>query len=1703
MARHSRLFDDALARFRKEADSMYRDSKDQMILKAFLAERTEPHHAMKAAEDVRTTAKKKFSDNKVIPDKWITTIMDNIGLFIQAGDYATTSAPESVGLAWYAVKLTLQAIQGNYELYNLFGSGLSSISEIMIIIQHYDDLYDKGSDKKALRGVGNVTVLQHLFDTIIETYSAILDFSFTVKMYLSAGFMDKVGHGFGSFMGTTKAKFQGKLDAISELKEKILVDSQAVFQGQAMDALDVTQKTVQEIQSAVQRIRDFSPQLKLWHDEQMDELKRLRAGVSDDIKDAMAKTKMKTPWEIALDESGELQATLRSLVQDTGTRKGFLDLGASRYPGTCEWVYKERVYREWAGGNGTFLCISGYAGAGKSTLLSVLAKRVTADDRRKSITLLYSSCRSSQAGGRNMKAINLYYSLIAQLYTLACNMSEDTQNADLLGECSKAVRAFLAIHGVLIEASAKIKEGGPDAVEALSDDAEVDPSGFVSAFMTLVEKLRVNVLIAMDDVDSLAEKDWRTLSRDLSHLLRRFRHRSVVSRVKLTLQLLVASATPFHLTVDPSSESRPSDTSPIIKLAHELDSHHGRDLERKIRASLSTVPELSKNEVSDTASHILSLVEHDDYRFDYFEKAMEVMRQPLLRPLEKHLERLPDAGPRPRYDAELLRIGPDYARLLQTALTWSLLGKVWPRAEVVMEDLSNVYRRPIRTFLKDDFPPLSDVEMEQLMVINGLFLRLHYGDNNSCRIVVPNPKRVAEYCFTNPNTNQDHQAGILCVRCQSGVSPSISLHISEKEGHLDLALTCLTHLNHELFQFRTRIGHDYREEALFYERMQQLEWEDSIKVAKSMEKNTMHVQDHGRIRRLEQWDDSDDSMDDEDKEIWRSYRFPHGARRQMVVRWVGNHQIDDVPKDKDIPGADEEEEQDKDKILDDTNDPSLRYEVQYWPYHLRQVEERCTPEERSGSLSAKWAALFSNLDEFVAAQDGDIFKGWQRKYKKTKSSGPFTLTDNFAERARAPLHVACYLGLGTWVDHLLRNGAEVNEVSGGCNAIQAGASSWAGRRPEILALLLKAGADVNFETETAPSGFHLWLSSDCTPSTVEQMLEHGANPVMVSKATGETALHQFARRGTDVAALDMLISHGGEIDAQTRDGYRPLHILLSRPSVPHALLEAFVTEYKADANAELPDNSMRPLHLAARRGDAESLRILVKSDILEIDDEDEHGNTALQTAAARGHQHCVWVLQTKGADIEHQNKQGMTALHLAARFGNPDCVGGLLTSEADPLKTDHRGRTPLLYACMSGRPNAACEFWIRGVFPSDNAISDINKPDSENKTPLRQAAINGFIDVVGRLIAAAESKDDMAGLDINRQDTRRGMSALHCAARHGHSVVVEYLLDGGADIKLKDTKGRTALTHALETWALCHDPRMELEELVSRLIDADPEGASANPEAAATCALHGNTELLQKLRKHGADLSLRDRYGWTPLELAKKYDRREAVAYLEKAAWSGAVPSRWTSNVVSRVTLSEDGLSVTCSSTRRLCISTDNPLPARLSRFYFEITLKEPSSASSSTDSEDLPASSTVAIGFGTFGGGAITFPGHEYKRMASHAVSCGYLSDGSMCKSPSYRSDAREDQRYGPGDTVGCGVDLDANTCWFTRNGKKLVLEFSGMQGRLYPLLGMQGRVEVEQTNFQGPFKWEEGDEIVREWRGVRVDVDSDDESGSGIIYV
>ncbi|KAK4110137.1 hypothetical protein N656DRAFT_770513 [Canariomyces notabilis] len=257
---------------------------------------------------------------------------------------------------------------------------------------------------------------------------------------------------------------------------------------------------------------------------------------------------------------------------------------------------------------------------------------------------------------------------------------------------------------------------------------------------------------------------------------------------------------------------------------------------------------------------------------------------------------------------------------------------------------------------------------------------------------------------------------------------------------------------------------------------------------------------------------------------------------------------------------------------------------------------------------------------------------------------------------------------------------------------------------------------------------------------------------------------------------------------------------------------------------------------------------------------------------------------------------------------------------------------------------------------------------------------------------------------------------------HGYAATVRALLAANPkpNVNLLDYQEHTALALAYEQWAVTRQ-KSSYEETVSLLIDADPSGAAADANLVAVCAANGSTKLLKQL------------------------------AHL-------------------------DGQTLLHTSGRRVCVSADKPLPAGLERYYFEVTLTEipegaARRAAQANTRADKPEFSEIAVGFCTLGGAAIAFPGwFPFQDNLSGAESWAYHADTGNCyeSCTEVEEEIFDELRYGVGDTVGAGVDLDKGEIWFTRNGVVLEKRFKSVTGRLFPVVGLHDPVMVE-TNFGG----------------------------------
>jgi len=220
---------------------------DKQTVDQFLQEKATSDDVKRSCISLQADTDRKYGKveiaGKAIPAKWIGRIMDNIDKFVAIGNFAMTGAPETVGLAWFAVKQVLNAVQNNYKLYGFFGQALTNITEMLVLIRTYDKLYDE-------RKVANwqaSEIVGELFSQIRNVYEAILDFSFSVKKHISGGKMAKVGHAIKDMFGADLPEFEGKMGNIQALKVKILESSQGAFQEKTFEKLQKVTGTLTNV----------------------------------------------------------------------------------------------------------------------------------------------------------------------------------------------------------------------------------------------------------------------------------------------------------------------------------------------------------------------------------------------------------------------------------------------------------------------------------------------------------------------------------------------------------------------------------------------------------------------------------------------------------------------------------------------------------------------------------------------------------------------------------------------------------------------------------------------------------------------------------------------------------------------------------------------------------------------------------------------------------------------------------------------------------------------------------------------------------------------------------------------------------------------------------------------------------------------------------------------------------------------------------------------------------------------------------------------------------------------------------------------------------------------------------------------------------------------------------------------------------------
>jgi ankyrin repeat protein len=215
------------------------------------------------------------------------------------------------------------------------------------------------------------------------------------------------------------------------------------------------------------------------------------------------------------------------------------------------------------------------------------------------------------------------------------------------------------------------------------------------------------------------------------------------------------------------------------------------------------------------------------------------------------------------------------------------------------------------------------------------------------------------------------------------------------------------------------------------------------------------------------------------------------------------------------------------------------------------------------------------------------------------------------------------------------------------------------------------------------------------------------------------------------------------------------------------------------------------------------------------------GTTVLMASAADAEK--IRLLLLRGADVKARASSGADALTIAAAYrGTSASLRALLDAgaETQPPEGVRVRNAPLVLASMAGDLENAKLLLARGAKPSESALSE--------------AVTFGYADVARVLIAAGADAGIIASSGIN---------LLHWAAITDRPQIVPVLVEARVPINATDDNGYTPLMYAAT-------------------ID------------------FGDTEILRALLRAGADRTIRNVEGRTPLAQARRYNHSHLAALL-------------------------------------------------------------------------------------------------------------------------------------------------------------------------------------------------------------------------------
>ncbi|KAM6057794.1 ankyrin repeat domain-containing protein 27 isoform 2-T2 [Chlamydotis macqueenii] len=324
------------------------------------------------------------------------------------------------------------------------------------------------------------------------------------------------------------------------------------------------------------------------------------------------------------------------------------------------------------------------------------------------------------------------------------------------------------------------------------------------------------------------------------------------------------------------------------------------------------------------------------------------------------------------------------------------------------------------------------------------------------------------------------------------------------------------------------------------------------------------------------------------------------------------------------------------------------------------------------------------------------------------------------------------------------------------------------------------------------------------------------------------------------------------------------------------------------------DRGYTPLHIAAICGQTSLVDLLVAKGAI-VNATDYHGSTPLHLACQKGYQNVTLLLLHYKASTDVQDNSGNTPLHLACTYGHEDCVKALVYYDVHSCRLDignEKGDTPLHIAARWGYQGIIEVLLQNGANPEIQnrmketslqcalnskilSLMELNyltfeRGQSASESPLRSPQRSTEAFSRGSSVSSLSS----ASTDIRQEEVKNSykeVEKLLRAVADGDLEMVRYLLEW-VEEDLEDEDDAVSTSKPEFCHPLCQCSKCGPAQKKFARISANGLGVNVSNQDGFTplhmAALHGHSELVSLLLKHGASISAKNAKHAIPLHLA-------------------------------------------------------------------------------------------------------------------------------------------------------------------------------------------------------------------------------------------